>query len=145
MRLYQEIILLQTFFDGIYVIENVISYYEPLIKPQISGRHYFWSNFNISNIDFGLQIGRLNGKNQDKHRDKLLNRIAEKFRKPIIREAQIPELQILHGINIDNYKVKNKRQLLRNCVIPELGLHILNCALNIPNTKTDTLFSEETI
>lgn len=52
MALYQEIILLQTFFKGKYIIENVKSYYEPLIQPQISGRHYFWANFRIPNLKF---------------------------------------------------------------------------------------------
>ena len=39
MRLYQEIILLQNWFEGKWVVENVISYYDPLIIPQQSGRH----------------------------------------------------------------------------------------------------------
>src|SRR3990167_1492236 len=41
MRLYQEIILLRHWFRGKWVVENVVSYYEPLIRPQRSGRHYF--------------------------------------------------------------------------------------------------------
>ncbi len=55
MKLYEEIIFLNqiyhtkgTKFNGKYVVENVISYYEPLIKPQKVGRHYFWSNFPIT-------------------------------------------------------------------------------------------------
>ena len=32
---------------------------------------------------------------------------------------------ILKGMDISKYKIKNKRQILRNCVEPELGLHIL--------------------
>ena len=50
MSLYQEIILLKTFFKGKWVIENTEPYYNPLIKPQISDRHRFWCNFNIRNI-----------------------------------------------------------------------------------------------
>ena len=50
MKLYQEIIFLDKFFKGKYCVENVISYYNPLIKPQKIGRHYFWTNFNINNI-----------------------------------------------------------------------------------------------
>lgn len=112
MRLYAEIILLSKWFKGKWVVENVKSYYEPLIKPQESGRHYFWANFIISNLDYGIQIGTLmNGT-----------------RKRTIREAQIPELQSLHGFNIADIKLKNKRQVLRNCVLPELGLHIFNSA-----------------
>jgi len=50
MKLYEEIIFLDKFFKGKYCVENVISYYNPLIKPQKIGRHYFWTNFNINNI-----------------------------------------------------------------------------------------------
>lgn len=62
--LYQEIIFLQTFFDGGFVVENVKPYYEPLIKPKINlGRHYFWSNFNIVHIDSKVGVfGSVNGK-----------------------------------------------------------------------------------
>ena len=116
MKLYQEIILLQEWFKGKYVVENVISYYEPLIKPQESGRHYFWSNFIIPKKDYGIQIGTL----------------MHGTRKRIIREAQIPELIDLHGLNGLNIKLKNKRQVLRNCVYPELGLHILNSFIPTP-------------
>ena len=34
MALYQEILLLQLWYKGKYCIENVISYYDPLIIPQ---------------------------------------------------------------------------------------------------------------
>ena len=47
MKLYQEIILLDNYYDGYYVVENVVPYYEPLIEPQKLGRHLFWSNFEI--------------------------------------------------------------------------------------------------
>ena len=50
MSLYQEIIYLTQFFKGKFCVENVVSYYEPLIKPQQIGRHYFWSNFKIPKI-----------------------------------------------------------------------------------------------
>src|SRR3972149_1841834 len=49
MSLWQEIIFLKHFCKTIYVIENVKSYYTPFLNPQISGRHYFWANFNILN------------------------------------------------------------------------------------------------
>lgn len=52
-------------------------------------------------------------------------------RKRIIREAQIPELEALHDFDLTQIKIPNKRQVLRNCVIPKLGLHVLNCAKNI--------------
>jgi len=53
MKLYQEILFLQHYYKtGKWVVENVKPYYEPLIKPTaILGRHYFWSNFDISQFD----------------------------------------------------------------------------------------------
>lgn len=50
MELYQEIIFLSTFYQGLYCVENVISYYDPLIKPAKVGRHYLWANFKIPPI-----------------------------------------------------------------------------------------------
>jgi len=117
MKLYEEIILLQTHCKTIFVIENVKGYYKPLIQPQEVGRHYFWSNFPISNINIDYQIGTMN-RQASKHSQ----------RKAIIREAQIPELIDLHGLNNLDIKLKNKRQVLRNCVVPKLGKHIFDCA-----------------
>lgn len=117
-KLWQEIIFLKHFFKGKYVVENVKSYYEPIYKPQVVGRHYYWANFTIpeKQIDY-VQIGTM-------------NRSASKDaqRRAIIREAQIPELTNLHGLDLTGIKLKNKRQILRNCVLPEIGLHILNAA-----------------
>jgi DNA (cytosine-5)-methyltransferase 1 len=100
MSLYQEILFLQSNFKGKWIVENVKPYYEPLIKPNnILQRHLFWSNFEIKDKEFA---------------------------KDHIRTAQIPDLQIKYGFDLSNYKLKNKRQILRNCILPELGLHILN-------------------
>ena len=120
MKLWQEIIFLKHFFKGSYCVENVKSYYEPVFKPQEVGRHYFWANFFIpkKKINY-IQIGTMNRKAS-----------KEAQRKAIIREAQIPELTDLHGLDLTGIKIKNKRQILRNCVLPELGLHILKYAKN---------------
>ena len=104
MKLYQEIIFLQYNSKCKWVVENVKPYYEPLIHGKLIQRHLFWSNFGIENINI---------KNDD------------------IRTAQIPQLQKQLNINLDKYKLPNKRQILRNCVEPKLGLHILNQAKNI--------------
>jgi len=99
MRLYQEILFLQANHKGKWVVENVKPYYKPLIEPTaVLQRHYFWANFDIPEV---------------------------KFKKEKIRTAQIPQLQELHGFDLSGYKLKNKRQILRNCVLPELGKHIL--------------------
>jgi len=51
MKLYEEVLLLQGYFEGKWVVENVDPWYEPLIEPQKSGRHMFWSNFDIPDIE----------------------------------------------------------------------------------------------
>jgi len=113
MKLYQEILLLKYNQTALWIVENVKPYYQPFIMPNlILGRHYFWSNFQV-------EINRI-----EFHRDK-------------IRIAQIPQLQKIHGINLSKYKLENKRQVLRNCVLPKIGLHILNFAIE----KEKTLFN----
>ncbi len=47
MMLYQEVIFLENWFDGKYVVENVIPYYEPLIQAPKRGRHLYWTNFKL--------------------------------------------------------------------------------------------------
>jgi len=116
MGLYQEIFFLKHIYRGNYCVENVKSYYKPLVEPQVIGRHYFWANFEIPHIDIDyVQIGTMNR-----------NASKDSQRKAIIREAQIPELIDLHGLNNLDIKLKNKRQVLRNCVYPKLGKHVLD-------------------
>jgi len=44
-QLWQEIILLKTFYRGVFAVENVVTYYEPLVKPSFKqGRHYYWTS-----------------------------------------------------------------------------------------------------
>jgi len=121
MGLYEEIILLQTHVKCKWVVENTKSYYIPLIRPQKCGRHYFWANFTITDLKIDYQIGTM-------------NRQASKgtHRKAIIREAQIPELLDLHGLK--DFNLPNKRQVLRNCVLPKLGKHIFDCAFKRKQT-----------
>ena len=121
MALYQEIILLQTFFKGKFIIENVKSYYEPLIKPQVSGRHYFWANFKIPNLKFEKQIGRMNGKKAD-----LGGKIQAELRTNNHKKL---------GFDLSNYENINKEKVLNNCVAPEIGLAILESALNVYNAN----------
>ena len=103
MKLYQEILFLQYNFEGQYVVENVKPYYKPLIEgAKELQRHLFWTNFDIEPL---------------------------KFQKDNLRAAQIPQLSELHGYDLSNYKLSNKRQVLRNCVLPAVGIHILNEAI----------------
>lgn len=103
MKLYQEILFLQANFDGKWVVENVKPYYKPLIEPTtVLQRHYFWSNFDIQEVD---------------------------MKKDNIRSSQIPDLQKHHRFDLSGYKLKNKRQVLRNCVYPPIGKYILDQSL----------------
>jgi len=100
MKLYQEIIFCRqianssgTNFKGKkYCVENVRSYYPPLIKPHEVGRHYFWTNFHISTRSHQGTINDDNGYDLDKYKD----------------------------LGIDLVLCN------RNCVDPNIGLHILN-------------------
>lgn len=114
LRLYEEIIFLSNHFKGKWVVENVKPYYDYLIKPQaFIQRHSFWSNFNINEFQ------------------------ADKSN---IRKEQIPQLEKRYGFDLSSMSLENKRQILRNCVEPELGLHVFNCAFRI---KQRTLMSEK--
>ncbi len=109
MRLYQEIIFLTHFHVGPWVVENVKPYYKPLIEPTaILGRHYFWSNFDISKIEVPSPKGFITNCNV----------------------AAAEEMKKWLGLNYKGnlYYQKNHcpAQILRNCVHPDLGLHVFN-------------------
>jgi len=109
MKLYQEIIFLSHFFKGKWVVENVKPYYEPLIKPKcIMSRHYFWSNFDIVPIDVPSPKGFITSGST----------------------AETEKLKEWLGIHYEgNIYYKDNHcpgQVLRNCVHPDLGLHVFN-------------------
>lgn len=105
MRLYQEIILLKTHLfsnpETKWAVENTVAYYEPLVKPQLVGSHFFWANYTIPSF-------------------KLKNREH--------RAGTVDTLTELKGIDVSKYEITGKRQLLRNCVEPELGKYVFDCA-----------------
>jgi DNA (cytosine-5)-methyltransferase 1 len=127
MSLWQEIIFLQHFFKGKYVVENVESYYEPFLKlrPQNIDRHFFWANFSImewkDKIKQNSQISICNARDTTR-RDS---------------DSTIKKLQSYHGISLDSHMIANKRKLLANCVNPRLGLHIFRCAFNEYQSRLD--------
>jgi DNA (cytosine-5)-methyltransferase 1 len=102
MTLYEEIVFLQYHSKALWLVENVVPYYEPLIPAKKINRHLYWSNFELPDYEV----------------------VQEK-----IRTSQIPDLEKLHGYDLSNYRLPNKRQVLRNCVHPETGLHILRAAI----------------
>ena len=115
MSLYQEIILLDNFFDGKYVVENVISYYKPLIQPKGRGRHYYWTNFNLPN--------------DLKERDAPFIKITPSSKKP----KNIVEKRCeFHEIDLTNYNGKqSKEKIANNLVDFEAGRTIFETVLGI--------------
>ena len=112
MRLYSEIIFLEGYFDGLYCVENVVGFYEPLIKARELNRHYFWSNFYITEKNIqGFNIEH--------------NKI-EDFEKTI-------------GFDLSPYTGIDKKTIMRNCVSPHLGKHILDCANGVIQQKLLTI------
>lgn len=109
MRLYQEIIFLDNFFNGLWVVENVKPYYEPLIKAVEVERHLFWSNFRIGN------------RKQDNSDSILRGNIKDKYK--------------IKGFDLTDEYGYRKDQVINNCVLPETGLYILDCARRIIKSK----------
>jgi DNA (cytosine-5)-methyltransferase 1 len=108
MSLWQEIVFLQKWFKGKWVVENVKSYYPPLWPPKLLDRHYFWSNFDIP--DFKVE------------RNFNICKARSSTRKN--QEEYVGELETYHQIKLPA-GAKKQRLLLRNCVYPPLGQHIL--------------------
>lgn len=106
MRLYEEVLLLKHFFKGKWVVENVKSYYEPLIRPQESARHYFWANFYIPYLSASEKVRNDRGMTLKVKMEKL-------------------------GIFINDFHgyAGDKRTLINNAIEPALGQHILENSL----------------
>lgn len=103
LGLYQEIIFLKNYHKGLWSVENVKPFYDVLIPATaVIGRHLFWSNFTISRIE---------------------------FTEADVTNQSTKEFKEIHGFDLTGFStVGRKDQIYRNCVHPETGLHILNCA-----------------
>ena len=111
MKLYQEIIFLDNFFNGKYCVENVIPYYNPLIPAKKRGRHLYWTNFNLPNNLSGV-------KNPDFTRVKNHISVMSKY----------------HDYDFNKYKGKQPRsKMANNLVYYEDGKIIFEVALGIIN------------
>ena len=119
MNLYQEVIFLENWFKGKYVVENVIPYYEPLIPAKKRGRHLYWTNFNLpSNLNERRTIG-----------------IG-------IAKDEVKKLCAFH--DYDFYKYKGKQlmnKIARNLVDYEAGKTIFETALNIQRKENTSQLS----
>ena len=120
MMLYQEILLLDNYFDGKYCVENVIPYYEPLIPAKKRGRHLYWTNFLLPNSlnERKVNIGSVNDE---------VNKLCK-----------------FHEIDLSSYKGdQRKDKIARNLVDYEAGKTILQVAMDIyesSNKKQMNLF-----
>ena len=124
MKLYEEIIFLDNHFKGKYVVENVIPYYEPLIKGHQRGRHIYWTNFNLPN---NLGQRKLDG---------ILCQMND----------EVKSLCKFHDYDFYKYKgTQPRNKMARNLVDFEVGKTILETALNIQkqeNTNQRSIFDE---
>lgn len=112
LKLYEEILFLENYFEGKYCIENVIPYYEPLIPAQKRGRHLYWTNFLLPND---------------------LNE-----RKSSIMESkdEVSKWCEFHDYDFRKYKGKQSVQkMARNLVDYEAGRTIFEIACEIYQTK----------
>lgn len=123
MALYQEILFLDNYYKGKYVVENVIPFYEPLIPAQKRDRHLYWCNFKLPND--------LNGRPQPKG---------------FIDTGSKPN-EIFHEIDLATYKGEQRKdKIARNLVDYEAGKTIFSVAMGIiqkPKTKQESLFGNE--
>lgn len=107
MKLYEEILFLQQYTKNTnikYVVENVKGWYKPLVEPQIIGRHYFWSNFEIPYIKV---ISNSTGNNKGM--------------------TLVKKMESKGVVITDWHSYKgDKRTLLNNCVESQIGKHIIN-------------------
>ena len=106
MKLYEEIIFLQHFYKGPWIVENVVPYYKPLIEAKKIGRHLFWSNCDFEADDVKRPGNFINMAN-----------LAGK-------KALMDWLDIHYDENIYYGGNHCPAQILRNCVHPKLGLQI---------------------
>jgi len=122
MKLYEEIIFLDNYFNGKYCVENVTPYYEPLIPAKKRGRHLYWTNFNLPN---DLKERKLDG---------ILCTMIDEHKK----------LEVFHDLKI-NANLGGYRDVLRNLVDYEAGKTILETALGIikkSDIKQTSMFDE---
>jgi DNA (cytosine-5)-methyltransferase 1 len=112
MKLYQEILFLDNWFDDKYCVENVVPYYEPLIPAKKRGRHLYWTNFNLPNDLNERKAAIMEGKDEVK-------RWCE-----------------FHEYDFYQYKGKQRiDKIARNLVDYEAGRTIFETALGIIKNK----------
>jgi len=113
MKLYEEILFLEHYFKGKYIVENVIPYYEPLIPAKKRDRHLYWTNFNLPN-----------------------NINSRHFEGLCQTNNELDKLSQFHDIDISSYLgTQSKIKIARNLVDYEAGRTILETACGIIKQK----------
>jgi len=108
LSLYEEILFLKQHFDGLWIVENVKPYYQPLIHAKTIGRHLFWSNFDFECIEPKSPANFIKKTNVSG---------SEELKKWLGIEY---EGNIYYGNN------HCPAQVLRNCVHPDIGKQIFD-------------------
>ena len=120
MKLYEEIIFLETFFEGKFCVENVIPFYEPLIPAKKRDRHLYWTNFNLPSV--------LSNRRSP-------NMAAQESGRKMYKEKGLNVFDVFcdfHDYDFKKYKGKQDiGKIARNLVDYEAGKTILETALNI--------------
>lgn len=117
MNLYQQILFLSGYFNGKWIVENVKSWYDPLVKPQERDRHYYWANFSIPeniNPDTGPEIG-----------EEMTGTVSKEIMKKKAKEFGLTEKEFEYIPNPSDYP---KDKIIRNMVHPDPGEAILKAA-----------------
>ena len=123
MKLYEEILFLDNFFEGKYIVENVIPYYEPLIPAKKRGRHLYWTNFNLPN-------------NLNERESPPITANKARKKNHIILNCEF------HEIDLTTYKGKqSKEKISNNLVDYEAGKTILETACRIIKQNTTNQLS----
>ena len=106
--------MLNHYFKGGFVVENVSPYYKPLIEAQKRGRHLYWTNF------------------------KLPNDLNER-KSPVISGtgvSEVEEFSKFHDYDFRKYKGEQRRvKMARNLVDYEAGRTIFETYLGIQRAK----------
>lgn len=107
MNLYEEILFLDQFYDGDWVVENVKPWYGELQEATQIGRHLFWSNGDIPPTEppeRGFEYTSPTAANKERLEDWL-------------------GMSVSDTIYLDN---NDPSQVLRNAVHPEIGIHVFD-------------------
>lgn len=139
LGLFQEIIFLNTWAKCKWVVENVVAYYDliiPEVPMQLHHRHQFWANFKIKTTD---------KRNPPKQIQNIQAQATKRKMKTYDGDTvNIKVTQPHFGFDLSGVSVQTRKdKILRNCVDPELGKMILDCAQGIiekSNTKQVSLF-----